>query len=274
VPTPFYHLDLAEKLLSHGALEPSLRERLLGSRSAFLFGNTAPDFVTLAGLPREAGHFFDVPIRRSQPAHRRLLEIYPGLSAPSRLPDNQAAFLAGYLAHLWLDQAWIIGVFEPIFGPDVHRDSFQQRLLDHNLLRAHMDRGARRHLPDGLAKDLAGARPHDWLPFADDRALAIWRDHLAEQLLPGGHSRTIDVFAHRHGISPTDFTQQLNSPPVMSEAVFKHLPPELLSKLQKMWLERSIELVNNYLSDGRIGATHVNRPLREQLTPQPMQNGG
>jgi len=274
VPTPFYHLDLAEKLLSHGALDPTLRERLRGSQSAFLLGNTAPDYVTLAGLPRETSHFFDVPIHRSQPAHRRLLEFFPELSAPIRLPDDQAAFLAGYLAHLWLDQAWIIGVFEPIFGPDVHRDSFQQRLLDHNLLRAHLDRGARRHLPDGLAKDLADAEPNDWLPFADNRALANWRDHLAEQLLPGGHSLTVEVFAHRHGISPADFTQQLDSLPVMSEAVFKYLPSELLSKLQEMWLDRSIELVNDYLSEGRIGASHVNLPLHAQLTPQPMQNGG
>jgi hypothetical protein len=41
-----------------------------------------------------------------------------------------------------------------------------------------------------------------------------------------------------------------------------------------MWLDRSIELVNDYLSEGRIGASHVNLPLHEQLTPQPMQNGG
>ncbi len=274
VPTPFYHLDLSEKLLSHGELEPSLRDRLLRSRAAFLFGNTAPDFVTLAGLPREVGHFFHVPIRRSQPAHQRMLELHPGLGRPTQLPDDQAAFLAGYLAHLWLDQAWIIAVFEPIFGPDVPRNSFRRRLLDHNLLRAHMDRGARHRLPGGLAEDLASTEPHAWLPFTDDLSLANWRDHLAEQLSPGGHSRTIDVFADRHGISPEAFVHQLNSGPIMSQAVFQHLPQAALAELEEMWLNRSVELVNDYLSEGRIRATHVNQPLRSQLTPQPIQNGG
>ncbi len=273
MPTPFYHLDLAEKMLSHGALEPSLRDRLMRSRSAFLFGNTAPDYVTLAGLPRETGHFFRVPIRQAQPAHRRLVELFPELGTPSRLPDDQAAFLAGYLAHLWLDQAWIIAVFEPIFGPDVHRDSFQQRLLDHNLLRAHMDRDARRRLTGGLAQELAAAEPNDWLPFADEFALAAWRDHLAEQLSPGGRSRTIDVFAHRHNISPHAFMEQLDSRASMSRAVFEHLPQDVLTELQAMWLNRSVELVNDYLSDGRISAAHVNQPLRAQITPQPMHNG-
>lgn len=274
VPTPFYHLDLAERLLRQGGLDPSLRDRLLRSRPAFLFGNTAPDFVSLAGLPRETGHFFEVPIRQSQPAHRRLLERFPALNSPSLLPDDQAAFLAGYLAHLWLDQAWIIAVFEPVFGPNVLRTSFQRRLLDHNLLRAHMDRDARRRLPEGLAEDLASAAPDAWLPFSDDSALANWRDHLAEQLSPGGQSRTVDVFAHRHGISPAIFTQQLDSQPVMSRAVFRHLPQDALTELEGMWLDRSVELVNDYLSEARIKAEHVNQPLRKQLPRQPMQNGG
>ena len=274
VPTPFYHLDLSERLLEHPELEPSIRARLERSLPAFHFGNTAPDYVTLADLPRETGHFFNVPIRRDKPAHRRLLELFPELSRPSRLPDDQAAFLTGYLAHLWLDQAWIIAVFEPVFGPDVRRLNFRRRLLDHNLLRAHMDRNARRRLPAGLTSGLAFAEPHDWLPFADDRLLVNWRDHLAEQLSPDGHSRTIDVFAHRHGISPQSFMAQLDSQTVMSRAVFQHLSQESLAELQRLWLDRSVELVNDYLSEGGIPAAHVNQPLRSQLSPRPMPDGG
>jgi hypothetical protein len=273
VPTPFYHIDLAERLLDDPELAPGIRERLLGSKPAFLFGNTAPDYVTLARLPRKEGHFFDVPIRRMEPAHRRLLGQFPELSRPTHLPDDQAAFLAGYLAHLWLDQVWIVGIFEPIFGPTVRRDTFRQRLLDHNLLRAHMDRDARRHLPSGLGVTLSSASPSEWLPFAGDQALFAWRDHLAEQLAPGGHSRTIDVFASRHGISSSEFTHYLESKQSMANAVFRHLPQETLARLQSLWLSRSVELVNNYLSEDQLPAPHVNLPLREQVAPQQLEGG-
>jgi hypothetical protein len=274
VPTPFYHLDLAEEMLAHGALAPEPKARLLSARPAFLFGNTAPDYVTLASLPRETAHFFNVPIRRAEPAHQRLLGQFPALRASSSLPDPQAAFIAGYLAHLWLDQAWIVTVFEPIFGPTVRRDSFQQRLLDHNLLRAHLDRSARSNLPDGLAEELTAAEPRDWLPFADDYDLAAWRDLLAQQLSPGGRSRTVDVFARRHGISSSSFTEMLNSGPMMMQAVFQHLSSHTLSHLQQEWLNRSVELLNDYLSEGRFAAKHVNLPLRKQLNPQPVRPGG
>jgi hypothetical protein len=274
VPTPFCLLDLAERLLNHPALAPQPKQRLCDARAAFLFGNTAPDYVTVVGLPRQQGHFFDVPIRQSEPAYQRLLRLFPSLATPSQLPDDQAAFVAGYLAHLWLDQAWILGVFEPIFGPGVHRGSFKQRLLDHNLLRAYLDRDALRRLAPNVGTILATAQPRSWLPFAEDQALVAWRDHLAEQLSPGGHSRTIDVFARRHNLSPATFQRQLESHQTMNKAVFRHLSSGGLSALQGMWLGRSIELVNDYLSEGRLEARHVNQPLRTQLAPQPVHSGG
>lgn len=267
VPTPFNHVALALKVLDAPELDPAAHQALTVSRPAFLLGNTAPDYGTLRGLPRATGHFFEVPIRRPEPAHLRLLDLYPTLSRPSQMTDDHAAFLAGYLAHLWLDQLWILEVFGPVFGPDVQRGTFKQRLLAHNLLRAYLDRKDRLSLPWETSHWLHQAHPANWLPFAEDQAIVAWRDHLASQLEPGGHSRTVSVFAHRHAISSTSFLAQLESPERMEDAVFSHIPESEVHRLFDVWMIGTIELVNFYLADDLKDAPHVSRPLPEQARP-------
>lgn len=267
VPTPFNHVALALKVLGAPELDPAARHTLEVSRPAFLLGNTAPDYGTLIDLPRATGHFFEVPIRRPKPAHLRVLQLYPTLGRPSQLPAEQAAFLAGYLAHIWLDQLWILEVFGPVFGPDVQRGTFKQRLLAHNLLRAYLDRKDRLSLPRETSRWLHQANPASWLPFAEDQAIAAWRDHLASQLDPGGHSRTVSVFAQRHGISPSSFLAQLDSPEKMDEAIFSHLPESEIAGLFEGWIKDTIELVNFYLAGQLEEAPHVSRSLAEQARP-------
>ncbi len=108
---------------------------------------------------------------------------------------------------------------------------------------------------------LQAAQPDHWLPFATDRLLSEWRDLLAEQLTPGGHSQTVDVFAHRHGISPQVFLRRLDSPSAMDKAVFHHLTPAALAELETRWEAHSVELVDHYLRDALEKAPHVNLPV-------------
>jgi len=146
-----------------------------------------------------------------RPAHLSLFQRYPELSVPERMEPDQAAFLAGYLVHLWVDQAWIAYIFEPAFGPSVARGTFEERLLDHNLLRAALDEEDLARLPSGLDAVLADAKPHAWLPFASDGDLRRWRDSLAEQLQPGARPSTVEVFASRHGLAPEAFAARLSA---------------------------------------------------------------
>jgi hypothetical protein len=146
-----------------------------------------------------------------RPAHLPLFQRYPELSIPEGLEPDQAAFLAGYLVHLWVDQAWIAYIFEPAFGPSVARGTFEERLLDHNLLRAALDQEDLARLPYGLDTVLASAEPEGWLPFTSDADLRQWRDRLAEQLRPGARPSTVEVFASRHGLAPEAFAARLSA---------------------------------------------------------------
>lgn len=187
-----------------------------------------------------------------QPAYLQLLARYPHLAVVQRMEAELASFIAGYIAHLWLDQFWIARIFEPIYGPDVPRASFRSRLADHNLLRTYVDRRHRTLLPDSIANELERADPAGWLAFVADGELRAWRDILIKQLHPGAPSETIDVFSQRLGIHPRDFAARLESPSDMQQAVFQYLSREQLLAFDRHAIRCTIKLVAAYLS-GRLG---------------------
>jgi len=264
VPTPFDHLALAEEILNQRGLSGPVRDGLLAARPAFLLGNTAPDFGTICGIPRARTHFFEMPMEDRRPAHLRLLSAFPELRQPHRLDRERAAFVAGYLLHLWLDQAWIATIFEPIFGPTVARQTFAQRLIDHNLLRAYLDQNNRERLPNDIHHALQGASPEAWLPFAPDNELRRWRDLLVDQVTPGGNSQTVAVFAERLGVPASDFAPRLASSDEMQQAVFRYLPLRRLAAFRRYSLGRSIELLTAYWTGRLDSASSVNCPFRRK----------
>jgi hypothetical protein len=229
MPTPFTHLATVPEILSHPDLAHPLRAGLAAELPAFLLGNIAPDVQTLSGQTREATHFFPVPLDAGPPATARLLAQHPALAQPRKLPPAQAAFLAGYLAHLVLDQLWVADIFEPVFGPDQPWGSFRERLYLHNVLRAHWDAADLARLPPATAEQLGAARPAGWLPFVHDEHLGAWRDLVARQLQPGG-ARTVEVFAERMNTDPRVLAALLASPDEMQRRLFVHLAPGALDR--------------------------------------------
>ena len=62
MPTPFYHLSLAQELLTHPSLPEPINQFLRMRRCEFMFGNTAPDVQVVSGQARQETHFFNLPI--------------------------------------------------------------------------------------------------------------------------------------------------------------------------------------------------------------------
>ena len=248
MPTPFYHLNIAENLLGHPDLSETARSFLLQNRAAFLFGNTAPDVQVISGQPREATHFFELPIHAAdQPAWDRFLKTHPSLASPGVLPAAQAAFLAGYLCHLQADWLWVLQVFAPVFGPACSWASFDHRLYLHNVLRAYLDRDIPLALPDGMSALLSAAVPMRWLPFVDDLHLCTWRDKLAGQLQPGAAVQTVEVFAVRQGLSPAAYYRLLASDDNMDEEIFSRLPRQNLDAYRQQLIAWNVRLLKGYL---------------------------
>jgi hypothetical protein len=166
VPTPFYHLSLAEELVNHPRMPGPISQFLQTYRSEFLFGSTAPDVQVVSGQMREETHFFDLPIQTGDPpAWEACLTKYPYLAASVRRETAHAAFLAGYLCHLQADWIWVNDIFTPTFGNHAAWGTFRQRLYYHNVLRAYLDLRTLPELPIDTGARLDQVESDGWLPF-------------------------------------------------------------------------------------------------------------
>ncbi len=249
MPTPFYHLSLAEELLTHPSLPEPISQFLRKARGEFMFGNTAPDVQVISGQSRQETHFFNLPILEGdQPAWEGIFVKYPQLSPGRNLPVPQAAFLAGYLCHLQADWFWVKDIFTPFFGPRCSWGTFRQRLYYHNVLRAYLDMRILPVLPGGMDACLSQVEPMSWIPFVADRYLEQWRDFLYPQLQPGANIQTVEVFSSRQGISPPEYYALLASENRMQQEIFVHFPRELVHNYRQHVLDENMHLLSDSMA--------------------------
>ena len=183
----------------------------------------------------------------TRPAHQVMLAAHPVLARAQALSPVQAAFIAGYMSHLKLDELWIAYVFGPCFGLGAEWGTFRERLLIHNVLRAWLDRRDGVGLKCDVSGTLAQVEPREWLPFVADHDLSAWRDEIAGQLVPGAPIHTLQVFAARLHVPPAEFRRMLDSPEEMQRRVFAHLRPGCVERFYSDALSESLHLINAYL---------------------------
>jgi hypothetical protein len=253
MPTPIMHLALAEEILRGDDLPPATRRLLTQQRGPFLLGNTAPDVQTVSGQTRDATHFYSIPRtlslrgERSNPAHEALFAAHPRLAHAELLPLARVAFVAGYIAHLLLDELWLDDIFLRYFLPDWA--PWRERAFLHNVLRTWMDRQDQQRLNGSVCTALRKAEPQGWLPFVNDEHLRAWRDWLIEQFGPGQGVQTAEVFAQRMGVPVAEVEAVLRSPRQMEERVFRHVPRAALQSFHDTGYERSVALVDWYIGE-------------------------
>lgn len=250
MPTPFMHLQMAEKIRATAAereyANGFLVSRLADAWPAFYFGSVAPDYQSICDVPREVSHFYGLPPQPDNQAWPRMLAQYPQLTAAS-LPDEQKMFVAAYCAHLMLDLVWFREVLVPYFFASSRIGDVPQRWLVHHILLTYLDKLAFESLPPTAVDVLAAAHPHGWLPFARDADLIAWQALLVDQLQPGAMIRTVEIYAERLKMSPAAFAASLEDPEWMQHNVFDKLPvPEVQARLETA-VDDSIDVILRYL---------------------------
>jgi hypothetical protein len=245
MPTPATHLALAEEILCRNDLSIATRRLLTERRGPFMLGHTAPDVKTVSGQRREACHFYTIPRTSDRPARDALFDAYPSLARSDALSRSQAAFVAGYMAHLVVDEVWLDDVFERYFLQDW--GPLRERLFLHNVLRTWVDDRDQAKLNGNVAQVLRKTEPHDWLPFVDDQHLRMWRDWLVVQLTSGQRMQTAEVFARRMGIRAEEVEAVARSPQQMEERVFRYFPRSALAAFRETAYESSITLLDSYI---------------------------
>jgi hypothetical protein len=229
MPTPFTHLETAQRLLEDALLPAELRDDLKQERGAFLFGSVAPD-ARANGMSREDTHFYAYTTPMLLPPWRKMLAEFPVLNIP-RSPAHRA-FLAGYAAHLAVDAVWTLDMLGPHFAQAEWGESRPFRFLMLHILLIHMDERDEAVLQPWQSAALNSAQPESWLPFLPDPVLVEWRDLIHDQIKDGGASQTLAVFGGRIGKTPDDLRAILDSPEQMQSGLWDNIPLETLAAIE------------------------------------------
>lgn len=91
-------------------------ETLAAQSGPYLLGATSPDIRVLTRADRSVTHFYDMHVSDHQDSVEAMFAANPHLRDADALNEETAAFVAGYIGHLVLDQTWIEAVYRPHFG--------------------------------------------------------------------------------------------------------------------------------------------------------------
>ncbi|MCY4146848.1 MAG: hypothetical protein OXE95_14365 [Chloroflexi bacterium] len=248
MPTPFSHLKHAQCLLVDAQLSASMRRFMQQQRSAFQLGCIIADARVAGGIGREVTHFYQLDQPITERPWRVMLLRYP-LLAQAR-DDSHLAFLAGYVAHLALDEFWAQNMVRPHFwGREWDVGDQRDKLFALHLILTVMDERDQAELQAWQADSLAQCQPHDWLPFLSDATLCEWRDFIHRQIAPGGHSQTLLIFSRRLGCDAAAVRGVLDNPARLRESLWRHIPPRLLADIEARAYAYTRQQLDRYLRE-------------------------
>ncbi len=251
MPTPFSHLAVAQRLLNDPAIPSDYRALLHRQRPAFLLGSVAADARVEAGTPRSATHFYHYTQETDDSIPWRvMLDAHPGLWTLA--DEAHAAFIAGYVAHLAMDEIWSRLMVAPRFFGAEWGDKRLRFIMLHVILIV-LDERDEQALEAWQAEALSQAAPRDWLPFLPDSNIKNWRDLIHQQIAPGGRSQTLEIFGSRAGLTPAELRALLDSPELMLESLWQHIPLEVLAEVETAMYAHCVSQLTAYL-DGRISS--------------------
>lgn len=249
MPTPFMHLAFSQRVIDDPALPRAHRETLTAPENwgAFLLGSVAPDARVSSGIRRADTHFFEYTPTIPVPPFTVMLERFPELNLEQLSAKAHCAFVAGYGAHLAMDEIWCVDLLFPYFMRPWD-DEFTSFKMLHMLL-GTLDARDYASLPraDHYAA-LSVAQPEHWLPFIPDDALVEWRDLIAQQITPGGRSSTITILSQRINMSADDMDGFIASPEQMETNLWRNVPPAVVAVVEQAMYDRARDVLLSYLS--------------------------
>lgn len=249
MPTPFMHMALAHRLFHDPEIPQTLRSAIGQEWGAFLLGSIAPDARVTSGIQRGESHFFEYQPVVDPPPVVAMLTKYPGLRPNALSSQQHVAFVAGYAAHLKMDEVWCTDMLFPVFIQGKLWDSQKTDYLMLHLLLAYMDQRDLQKLHSEDYHKLSVAMPQHWLPFIDDQGLCVWRDTVASQIAPGGMSLTNEILGQRVGLSSQEMDSYISNPDRMQELMWAYLLPERLARVEEAMYIGTRSTVIDYLND-------------------------
>jgi hypothetical protein len=244
------HMTVAHTLA--GELASS---RIDAERGAYYLGATTPDIRVLTRWDRARTHFFDLDDFAEQSGVHRLFEQEPRLRDAASLDGQTAAFMAGYLSHLVMDEDYITQIYRPLFGErsDLRDDAVRDvmdKMLQWDIERADCEDAARL---DEIRGALAETAVDVNVEFIAQETLRQWRDVSLEVI---GQPPSVERLVHM-------LSRRMPERRLDDETEAAKFAEEVPTLLKRTWEHAGPERVNEYLHGAKSRAA---RAMREYLS--------
>jgi hypothetical protein len=246
MPTPFSHLAAIRKLLTDEDVPADIRRELNAQHPAYLLGSIVPDArVENVVDSRSATHFYHYTEPYTKDPWRIMLDKHPQLNMPK---DNaHKAFIAGYVAHLAMDQIWTENMLRPHFAHGDWGEDIKGRFFVLHLMLIDMDQRDLASLPGSVAKEICAAKPDHWLPFMPQDVVIGWQNDLYNQLKPDGASQTLEIFGARVHRTAEDMRRLVDDTAWMQKNLWDHVPRSILEVIEGQMYDHARQSLIAYM---------------------------
>ncbi len=232
-----------------------LRHRVLDeARGNLYLGSTAPDIRVITRWERQRTHFFDLGNFEEQSGVTGLFQAYPRLARPAALSAPTAAFVAGYITHLVMDETWINAIYRPFFGERSPLGGDLRANIMDRAMQFSLDREKRcqRELMAHVINEVAQCDLLLEIDFLDGETLRRWKDVMLDVANSSPDWERFRYIAGRHlreaGIeSPEAFEEFVRSLPDLVEETLRYLTEERVQAFAEESRDRALEAVKEYL---------------------------
>lgn len=245
VPNLPAHIDLASQ-----AADRLGNSTLVNNPGYFLLGAVSPDVRAITKRDRAVYHYAPLTFAEVGDGVRGLFAAHPELRDNARNDEKTAAFVAGYVSHILLDESWITGVFRPHFDrPD---DDAYSKVMD-RALQLELDRLAEQSVERALSAIRAATMPirTDLIP-AD--TLEEYRTFVIGLLGQGFSWDRLRFMARRIASGSEDHPANqiaeefLKAMPESFETLFERVSRVELAEFREMAVDRLAVALREYLS--------------------------
>ena len=228
---------------------PELQEHA----GSFLMGSTAPDIRVITHQTRERYHFAGLDFEDIGAGVKGMFAAHPRLRELDGRHGATRAFVAGYITHLVVDEAYIIGVYRAFFADrGVIQDAMRANMLD-RALQLDMDR----QVWEAAGKALAAANFNPGevdVGFLDVETLGQWRDWVFDVVDRGFTwdrlkfmSRRIAA-GHDVGVAERFVDEFIEGMPDSMDQVYALVPRTTVADFRSDALGHLVAAVGEYLS--------------------------
>ena len=249
MPSLGLHMTIARDLacdLTSPAIE--------ADRGAYYLGATTPDIRVLTRGDRAQTHFFDLHNFEEQNGVERLFEREPALRDARALDSATAAFMAGYISHLVMDEDYITQIYRPLFGQRSSIAGDELADVMDKALQWDIDRTARGDETKAaeIKRALMESAVEVNVAFVARETLLKWRDMSAEVI---GTPATVERLVRFLGRRMPELALDHEA----SAATFAEGVPALLART---WEHVGAERIREYLESTK---NKARRTMKEYL---------